>query len=112
MTKIKQLFPLIVLMVMVILFCGAFFAGAVDELRLSGYIREVNTFNKTVVVDVRSEGCEGVKTFLVSDRAVIAQIEENVGSRMTFSINSSICREGAIYALSSMIIDRKRSMGK
>ncbi len=67
---------------------------AEDELYLCGIVKETNLQAGTVTVDVKSEGCKGVRQF----RAPLAHLSGFiVNTEKCFSIDSNHCTRGQIY---------------
>jgi len=74
-------------------------ADAVDELHLNGVLRSIDLRTDTIVVDVRSEGCRGLRRFR-TDAA--ADLESSVGGKVSFFIDSSVCRGDTIYRITKI----------
>lgn len=70
--------------------------GAVDELYLSGFLKSVDTKSGKVVVDVKSQSCPGVRRFNFDKSADLEGLE---GKKISFSIDSSVCRRDEIHKI-------------
>ena len=75
--------------------------SAVDELYLTGILRSVDVKSNTIVVDVLSQSCPGPKRFSVSNARFLQGRE---GGKISFSINSSSCKDSVIYRITSPIM--------
>jgi len=71
-------------------------ANASDELFLSGVVRSIDSLSSTVTVDVKSQGCKGVRNFEADDVSVF---EHRLGKTVSFFIDSSTCRDGEVYTI-------------
>ncbi|MCL5024101.1 MAG: hypothetical protein M1497_12190 [Nitrospirae bacterium] len=74
-------------------------AKAVDELYLTGFLNSVDVKSGTVVVNVKSRSCPGLRRFRVGKTE---DVEGFVGKRVAFSIDSSVCKGGAIYRIRTL----------
>jgi|WetSurMetagenome_2_1015567.scaffolds.fasta_scaffold733080_1 hypothetical protein len=115
MTKNMRLLPVITFLAMVVfMFSGTSQSTASsDNLKLGGYIKSVNSLEKTVTVDVRSTACKGEKRFKVADSRILGSIESQIGHWIAFYIESNNCKGDAVNNMSKLIvIKKKRSTGK
>jgi hypothetical protein len=112
MAKIKRLFPFVMLTAIIFIFCGFSCAIALDSLQLSGFIKHVDKVKKTVLIDVRSSGCEGQTSFLIHDTKILAGMESHIGKWTTFFINSDACQSGRVYTINRAKFDKKRSISR
>ncbi|HEX8948048.1 MAG TPA: hypothetical protein VF790_03750 [Dissulfurispiraceae bacterium] len=86
--------------------CAALFlaglssAYAVDELILRGTLQEIDSVSKTVVVNVKSGGCIGLKRFGIDDLSQIGS--GSVGKDFSFMIDSSRCISGVQHKIRSI----------
>jgi hypothetical protein len=69
---------------------------AVDELYLTGIVRNVYLKSGLVVVDVKSQSCPGVRQFSVDN---VYSLQGFEGGKISFSINSSSCKGSTIYKI-------------
>jgi hypothetical protein len=69
---------------------------AVDELFLTGIVRTVDANSRIVVVDVKSQSCPGLRRFKLDK---ITDLEGLEGQKVSFSIDSSVCRRDEIYKI-------------
>ena len=74
-------------------------AEAVDELNLTGILHSVDMRSHIVVVQVKSGSCSGQRKFIIDDPSSLEGLE---GKKISFSINSSVCRAGEIYKITSV----------
>lgn len=74
--------------------------SAADELYLNGVVQSVDVKSGTIVVDVKSQSCPGLRRFSVGNAAGLEGLE---GEKVSFSINGSNCRSGAMYKIISTI---------
>jgi hypothetical protein len=65
-------------------------AAAVDELFLTGVVKNVDIKARSVTVDVLSKSCKGERHFSV-DKA--SDYTGSIGKRISFTINSSSCED-------------------
>lgn len=72
---------------------------AEDELYLSGIVKDVDRNTKTVFVDVKSSSCHGMRKFVVDEPAAY---EDLVNERISFVIDSSVCRGDEVYKVLSI----------
>jgi hypothetical protein len=71
-------------------------ANAKDELFLAGVVRTVVANSGTVVVDVKTEGCSGIRSFRADD---ISKLAASEGKTISFFIDSSTCKSGIIHKM-------------
>jgi hypothetical protein len=69
---------------------------AADELYLTGIVKSIDRNTRTVVVDVQSSSCHGIREFVVDAPAAL---DDFVGKRIDFSIDSSTCKRGEVYKM-------------
>lgn len=69
-------------------------ARATDELLVSGILKSIHHTSKTITMDVKSEGCRGIRRFRVDDPS---DLDGYQGKRLAFYINSSTCKGNTIY---------------
>ncbi len=74
---------------------------AVDELYLTGVIRSIDLRAGTVTVDVKSRSCKGVRRFKFDNTIDMEGLE---GKKISFSIDSSVCKVGGIYKITAMTL--------
>jgi hypothetical protein len=65
-------------------------AAAVDELFLTGVVKNVDVKARSVTVDVMSKSCKGERHFSVDK---VSDYTGLVGKRISFTINSSSCED-------------------
>ncbi len=79
--------------------------GAGDELYLTGILKSVSVqadkISGTIVVDVKSQSCPGLRTFSLDDAVRLKGLE---GKKFSFGINSSSCKGNTVYKIISPII--------
>ena len=71
-------------------------AKAVDELYLTGIVRNVYLKSGLAVVDVKSQSCPGVRQFTFDNTVDMEGLE---GKKISFSIDSSVCKIGGVYKI-------------
>jgi len=76
-------------------------ASAGDELYLTGILQSVDVKSGTIVVNVISQSCPGLKRFSVDDATGLQGLK---GVKVSFSINSSSCTGSAIYKIISTVV--------
>lgn len=76
-------------------------AYGVDELFLTGVVNRVDNKSKTVVVDVKSESCLGIRSFTVDYSSTLSS--NLIGKEISFKIDSSTCKGDTIYKIKSDI---------
>ena len=69
---------------------------AVDELYLTGIVRNVYLKSGLAVVDVKSQSCPGVRQFTFDNTVDMEGLE---GKKISFSIDSSVCKIGGVYKI-------------
>jgi hypothetical protein len=74
---------------------------AVDELYLTGVIRSMDLRAGTVTVDVKSQSCKGMRRFRFDNTIDMEGLE---GKKISFSIDSSVCKAGGIYKITAMTL--------
>jgi len=79
-----------------LLFLYVYPAHAADELYLTGFVKSVDPKINTVVVDVKSSPCEGLRTF-TADNA--AELDDFVDQKVTFMIDSATCKKDDVYKM-------------
>jgi hypothetical protein len=72
---------------------------AVDELYLTGILRTVDANSGIVVVDVMSQSCPGLRRFKLDK---ITDLEGLEGKKISFSIDSSVCRRDEVYKITAV----------
>ncbi len=72
-------------------------AMAEDELYLCGIVKDVDSQDETVIIDVKSESCRGIRTFRLSVSMNIASFQVN--REKCFFINSNVCNAKEIYSI-------------
>lgn len=72
---------------------------SVDELYLTGVIKSYHKEKGLIWVDVRSEGCKGLREFRIPDSMRLDLDPSLVGHRINFFINSPKCEPGHVYNL-------------
>ncbi len=72
---------------------------AVDELVLTGTIKSYNKERGIIIVDVKSEGCMGLREFMVLDRVRDELDISLIGQEIEFKIESNMCKEGQVYKM-------------
>ncbi len=75
--------------------------NAVDALYLTGIVQTINAHSGIVIVDVKSEGCCGIRNFRVYDVSTLGDIK---GKTISFFIDSSTCRGGKIYEMRNIAL--------
>jgi hypothetical protein len=73
-------------------------AYAADELFLRGVVKSVDIVKKTVTIDVKSSSCRGTRIFTIEKPL---EVEDLVGERIDFSIDSSTCKSDEVYSMLS-----------
>jgi hypothetical protein len=70
--------------------------NAEDELLVTGIVQASDVNAGTVIVDVKSDSCRGFRTFRGED---VSAFEGLKGSRISFFINSSVCKGDKVYSM-------------
>lgn len=75
---------------------------ASDELWLTGKVLDYNVKSGEIKVDVKSESCRGIRTFLTEPG-----LPENAlkGKEIDFGIDSSICEDNRTYRIRTRLIE-------
>ena len=73
--------------------------AAEDDLYLTGIVKNVDSSRKTIFIDVASSSCQGMKKFIVDD---VNAFEELVNVRISFFIDSSVCKGDEVYKVLSV----------
>lgn len=94
--RLKTVMILILLSVLLMPFQRAF---CVDELFLAGIIKSYDKEQGILWVDVKSEGCSGLRKFMVSEDARADLEPSLIGQRIEFQIDSNICKKGKVYKM-------------
>ncbi len=92
----NQLFILLIAAVMFWI-QNTYHAQAVDELFLTGIVKDINHKSRLVTVDVKSESCHGTKIFMFDNTS--KPDSTLIGKEIFFSINSSICKADTIHKM-------------
>lgn len=74
-----------------------------DNLLLTGFVKSYDVAKGIVKIDVRSEGCVGLREFKVPEDAKEDLDSSLVNQRVQFHIKSTTCERGRIY---EMILER------
>lgn len=82
--------------IIISLLLNIYFVSASDDLFLTGVVRNINSKSKIVSVEVKSGTCRGIRTFKIEDPA---ELEDLQGKKISFFINSSICKSDEIYEM-------------
>ena len=99
--KMKYFIVFIMLVGFVILSAGTLHAE--DELSLTGVVKSLNIKTKTVIINVKSTSCIGLKTFAVDNAD---DFQDLVDQKITFSINSSTCKRNETYRITRWRVTR------
>jgi hypothetical protein len=86
----------ILAVVFLVLYVLPVHAYAGDELFLTGIVKEIDHTTRTVLVDVKSSSCHGLRKFTVDDAS---QLDDFVNEKIDFSIDSSTCKSGEVYKM-------------
>jgi len=70
-------------------------AIAEDELYLCGIIKDINQKNETIIIDVQSKSCHGLRKFKLHTLKEMQSV--NTDERKCFFIDSNRCNVGFIY---------------
>jgi len=97
--KKKFLPALILFLAFSVLNISPVYAG--DELYLTGILKSVNVNAGTIVVDVKSQSCPGLRTFSVGN---VSGLQGLKGKKFSFRINSSSCKGNTVYKTISPLI--------
>jgi hypothetical protein len=68
-----------------------------DNLLLTGFIKSFDANRGVIMVNVTSEGCEGLREFRIPEDAKEDLDASLIGKRIQFYINSNTCERGKIY---------------
>ena len=74
-----------------------------DDLLLTGFIKSYDAGKGIVGVDVKSEGCVGLREFRIPEDLKGDLDKSLINQRVQFHINSATCERGRIY---EMILER------
>ncbi len=99
--KLRYLIVFILLAGFVALFAGNIYAE--DELSLTGIVKSLNVKTKTVVINVKSSSCRGLRTFAVDNPD---DYQDLVDQKIIFSIDSSICKRNETYRITGWRVTR------
>ena len=99
--KIRYLIVFVLFIGFVVLFANTLYA--VDELSLTGIVKSLDIKTKTVIIDVKSSSCRGLRTFTVDNTA---DFQDLVLQKITFSIDSSICKRSETYRITVWRVTR------
>jgi len=99
--KMRYLIVLILLVGFVVSFANTVYA--VDELSLTGIVKSVNSKARTVIINVKSTSCLGLRTFTVDN---VDDFQDLVDQKITFSIDSSICKRNETYRITGWRVTR------
>jgi hypothetical protein len=94
MKKHSYIFFILMFLFTVLNICSV---NALDELFLTGVVRSVDSKSGIVIVDVKSEGCHGVRSFRVDN---VSDLDGLEGKKISFFINSSTCKGDEVYKMS------------
>ncbi len=72
-------------------------AWSVDELVLTGIVKSYSKEKGTIIVDVKSEGCRGLREFILPEGARHDLDPSLIGQRIEFKIDSNRCERGRVY---------------
>lgn len=93
-------FASITVLCAVLFLAGVSSAYAGDELILRGVLQEIDSVSKTVVVNVKSGSCPGLKRFGIDD---LSRIDSGlIGKDFSFMIDSSSCMSGVQHKIRSV----------
>lgn len=90
--------------IILFLLLGIHFVSAGDELFLTGIVKNINPESGTAIIEVKSGGCQGVRIFRVED---ISELEDLIGKKISFSINSPICKQNEIYKMRNITLFKR-----
>jgi len=76
-------------------------AYAGDELYLTGIVKSVDVNSGTIVVDVQSQSCPGLRRFSVEDASGLQRLKK--GEKVSFTVDSPACKDNTIYKILSLI---------
>ncbi|MFA5073972.1 MAG: hypothetical protein WC539_08785 [Nitrospirota bacterium] len=75
------------------LFCPLY---AEDELVLIGILKSINPKTNTVIVEVKSSSCRGLRTFTVGNAI---ELDDFINQKIRFQIDSSVCKKDTLYRM-------------
>jgi len=91
-------------LVLIISLCGTCFADeSIDYLLLTGFVKSYDAGRGIIRIDVRSEGCVGLREFIVPEYAKEDLDQSLVNKKVQFHIKSISCERGRVY---EMILER------
>ncbi len=73
-------------------------AAADENLQLAGYVESIDMKDGIIVVDVRTAGCEGIKTFVFEPKDDLFD-RKDIGRKVEFFINSTDCTKKKVYTI-------------
>ncbi|HBE44071.1 MAG TPA: hypothetical protein DDW17_01125 [Deltaproteobacteria bacterium] len=68
-----------------------------DNLLLTGFIKSFDANIGVIMVNITSEGCEGLREFKIPEDAKEDLDASLIGKRIQFYINSNTCERGKVY---------------
>lgn len=86
-----------------LLLLNVYCVQAEDELSLNGELVSVDVFERIATVDVKTEGCQGISEFQVTDPAELEGLEEKT---ISFYIDSSSCKGNKVHTMHKVSILR------
>ena len=97
---IKQVLYLFLLL-SAFLFLQVRSASAADELFLTGIVKNVDSNTRTVLVDVKSASCHGIRKFAIDN---VSEFEDYINEKLDFFIDSSTCRRDEVYRIDRIVL--------
>ncbi len=102
----RRYFYCALLFIMGIFFICTFNVYSVDNLRLWGNVKEIDYKGGTIVIDVKSKQCAGLRRFKNND---MLKIDDSfIGKGIIFFIDSSECTGDKIYKIMMLKNGEKR----
>lgn len=71
----------------------------IDDLLLTGFIKSYDANKGIIRIDIRSEGCTGLREFGVPEYAKEDLDPSLINQRVQFHIKSTTCERGRIYEM-------------
>ncbi len=96
MRKCRRIF-LFLFMLIFLSLQTAFAEDHTDNLLLTGFIKSFDAMRGVIMVNVASEGCEGLREFRIPEDAKEDLDASLIGKRIQFYINSNTCERGKVY---------------
>lgn len=92
--KLKYTALFLAILTVAFLGAGNASANAKENLLQTGIVKSVDMATRTVIIDVKSESCFGVRIFTSDDPD---EFEHLVNKKINFIIDSPVCKHDIVY---------------